>query len=440
MSLSRASVLFYDDPAYRQQPIVGGPWLIVRDAAAYEFDGRFYVLRKAHQQRRDLLGWSGQEAAGALSEPAGTQLVAAPFDFDAASWNYNNGLDRADAVSVIESEVASRLFTVGATSSQAILDGFGTYGPTWETASWIVEAGSYPSVDMGMFDVTTGEWAQLARLTFATGAIAEIAGVGTSRDRRVFKLMDSGPNWGGPVYLVRLYAARTAGNARAMYTYVNSGPIAAGSSVFLHYKGWENTSWGSNPFSGSRLRDDLTAAPIPVGVPFAGCFEYVAGEVVGMGVGARVLLHIGDGSATDPRFVIDQDDNSNNIVVRYDDGTTDRSAVCAASFYEGERVVVTWMIDPDDGTLRAQARVGKGDLASDASATGGMATSWGGTTPRLRVGHASSAGADPCRLSRGRLVIFRSADLDDVTDHQAIYTQLSQFRLDAAGRMVRRAA
>lgn len=435
MPLLESSVLFFDDRSSRDpNPIHGGPWLSVRDGGAYEWTGQAMELAKTHQLRSDPLTWSAAGQRGAPIEPAAVQELLDPMavDLDLASWAHDNLASPVDVASAFPGRIAYRYTGDGTQADSRVKQTAGTFTGSLEATSILVESQDAVATQLGMRNETDSVWARLASFNMTTGEVTNTTGSGHAGP---FLLRNPGPN-GGKLWWFSIFGSATVGKSRGTHWYPRSSTVATTKSI-VHYLGHIEDPFARLPFETTLAGHALSAAPIPAGEPHSGCLIYIAGERSGVNTGVhRVVLHCGDGHTTDARFSIYQVNNDHSIVVLYDDGTTERFVQISVTIAEGDLVVVTWSLAPN-GVLRAQARVGAGALvAPAATGTGGIATSWGGTTPRLRIGHASSALANPCRMWLCRLAIVKTADLLEPTDSTRIYQQCRRYKLGADKKLL----
>lgn len=434
MALHRSHVLFYHDWSYGElEPIKGGAPEFLRDSAALQWTGQRFVSRVANQPLFESVIVEGRATRGLLLDLASEPENTDPFALSA--WTASGAPTESAANSVIQGQTARRLIATSAASYKERTSGVFSAGT--ETVTAIVEQalGSLSTQARVIVRNTTGP-ADVAVLNFNLSTSTVTAPTGTLREARL--LPSLGPN-GGLIWLARATYSSTAGQGRALRAY----PDASGGNLgaVVHAAWIEENAHGSNPLVGTQARNHLTYPPLPPGVALAGLEEFIAGERTNMNTGVhRAILHVGDGHTVDPRLTIYQVNTGGDfLIVLYDDGTTERFADPVAVIAAGDHVRVTYRIHPPNGTVYAQVSVNGDPITSDASATGGIASAvFGGTTPRRRYGHASSAGANPCRFQPLRSFSVLSSGMDASTDHQEIFDELTRFRMGPGGEVLSR--
>lgn len=417
--LTETSRLFYREWSRRD---LGADASFIRDSGAYEWNdkARMFLLRNANRPRFD---------AGVLIEPASEPENADPLNI--AGWTASGSPTEVAALSAIQGQVARKLTATASSSYKE--ETAGVFSAGTETVSAVVEAvpGALSTqARVVVRNTTAGSDVAVLNFNFATNTVT-----GPTGTLRLTRLLGLGPS-GGRLYMARVTYSSTAGQGRAIRCFPDA---SGGNLAAVFHAAWiEENAWGSNPMAGTQLRDVLTYPAFPIGIAHAGRFRYIAGERSNMNMGShRPVLVTGDGFSADSRFLIYQVNNADQVVVLFDDGTTERFRAVAATIAEGNEVTVTWHM-ASSGALHAQVRVGAGTTATGggASATGGLGTAWGGSAPLIRIGHDAETVVNVARVQPLDLAIVHSADLIATTNEQAIAEELWRVRYTPEGRLL----
>lgn len=275
--------------------------LFTRDSGEYEWDGSLFVPRVLNQPIYEPTALaSGLERVALIVHPGTEEEVAAPFNFADPSWAMSASLTRADAISCIQDQTASKI-TNTATGSASIFGTFGTWNGSPQTTAFTLERGSHSQVNFGMRDTTAVAWVYFLILNFDTGVVTLSAGAGTAFVRLLRKV---GPN-GGRLYRILLTATGTAGNGRRVAVYPTSTAAVAGHS-FVHEMGCFESPFAPNPAPGPantpKVASELRYLNPP---PPRGWIEYWhwSDFFDGLNGADRVVREIGAAAAT-PRALL----------------------------------------------------------------------------------------------------------------------------------------
>ncbi|HEX6938208.1 MAG TPA: hypothetical protein VF158_02260 [Longimicrobiales bacterium] len=234
-------------------------------AALIGRDGR--VRQAASDRPRvewlDLDGDGVREAPAVLVEGERENVLFNSSNF-AAGTEWNGWVGTLEpAASLINGQAAYKHINDGMGSSRNRAQTRGVFTGQPETAYVIVENVDAASAALNIRDGTLAQNVCIGVLDWNTGTAAVQSGTGTAR---AVKLANSGPN-GGPVYLLAVTAAGTAGNIRQVFIYPTGIDVNTGSAILHHAQHEEAPIWSSlivtGTAQGATRPTEVLSAPFP---------------------------------------------------------------------------------------------------------------------------------------------------------------------------------
>ncbi|HEX6937902.1 MAG TPA: hypothetical protein VF158_00720, partial [Longimicrobiales bacterium] len=244
----------------------------------------------------DLDGDGVREAGVLLLEAGRGNVLFDSSNFAPAgtAWTGEASFTLEPVASLIDGQTAYKHTNLGASSfrSRSQLRGVFTGSP--ETFYAIIENVDATESALSIFDDATDTHVCRARLVWSTGAASVALGSGSVYAER---LAATGPN-GGPVWLLAVTAAGTAGNARMAVLY----PTGVGTntqSAIIHHAQYEEAPFHSSPIvttasAGATRAADGFVQPFGHAPQAMTLYVRFVDLGTGLGGGSQGVFYIGD--------------------------------------------------------------------------------------------------------------------------------------------------
>ena len=373
-------------------PYVGGDPIFTRLSAQYYFDSM-------RRYRKAILGYPGHDwvevdgirRAGALLEPAITQILLQSADFDSGTTEWLDGstLDAINPVAgLIEGQSGYQHIGDGVDTAPRRRQVLETIHASGESLLVILERDEETAIShLGVRDETAGNFTCRALYDWDARMLTKVEGDDSSPVLVAKTLIPAGggPS-GGEVVALFVYAVGSnPGNVRNVYIYP-IGKAASTDRAIIHYAGIvEGKKYLHSPIVTTTAFESLavTAFSIPIGhkvSTLSGYLKFVEGggyrenNAVAWGLGSF------DGAGTQ-KIQLFSDGSGYRVRVDDNDGTArDAGSTLGASDLEIHKLVeLAFELDVDASQIRHSIRIDGGPISvSSWWASGDIATRFAG--------------------------------------------------------------
>ena len=452
MTLSRSSVLFYNDFASGAEPEVGGPLSFARDSEKWTLgrDGLYHRARAGQWAYEwwDLTGKVSQPPSrrpGLTLEVASTPVNSDSVDIAAAgsAWVQGGTSPWTAVPSVFEGQgnVGWLLTPNGSDSSPHYRQEPGTFSGSLETYSTIYESLGADASDIRIWDVTAGAYIIGITYIWSTGAVGRNLGA-SGPLFGAEKLADAGPNGGEVVRLwITLDTASVSGHGRRIYVLPAGGgaAIPASKTAVVHHAQYETLVFPTSPivYTGSATTRAPEFAIFPVHWPvqsFAWYMSFVEGgsiygdlvdsqrgiwQIYTSAASGNSAMDVRGGSPAPGTYAWQHNDTGGT----WHDATVNLGTVI------GDYVELGGTFDTATGLMR---HVGRKNGGAVVASSGGGASTVNGTWSDDRLWLPNVFGGQYGRESFHRLYFARLAGIasaHDGTADEALMDELADFHM-----------
>lgn len=279
---------------------------------------------------------------------------------------------RSSAPSIFKGQTASRYTSDGTPDLGLPTTGVltGNFTGSSETLSAIVEQGNASACDLGIWNATASAWVFLVRYTFADQSFEVLSGDGDTYSY----LLREGHLSGHPVHWLRLIASSTAGQSRRAYFFPATQDPSADDYSVIHYVGWEENGYGSNPLNAADVAGEQHYyANFP---PPREMAVYFSGSLGAPSTVDGNLWYVGGIVATNPALKLHV--SSESFVASHHNGSVERTCTVTPDDSWGPDTTLEAVVTlSETGTVHLIVCIDGTTYEGAESASSSLASAWG---------------------------------------------------------------